>query len=491
MQDKELSDPTKSEIQRLIASGEMKRINVGNNNVFVVGDPGELKKLDQPSQTGVALPPSMNWEQRILESCLHISWDSFQNVRNTYSERILPDIESFNKNGREFEIMRGLYKIEQQLDNIYENLGRDEGGRLAHRHRMQKIQFLRAISREIRDRRWFQIFPRLWDLTWAAEDWSGMTQPLLSYDIGALWLLNCTPERFLVGVRGEVVRRAVDLSQLPSSGVLPISTISQPFFEGLRYISQREADVSPTRIPNPQDVKDIRFPESRGVMEDALAYAYHHPRYDVPDEGAEVYISNPRDVERVVLVVSGNNLLAKTVTSHGDFFTRVNLDSADWYSSENTLLRASGIHQPGPLVDVIAEAYRDLVTGITRQGGTSTRTFGDSAGDRSTRERVTFIPRVEYIRDPDRLPSYSGPRRPPEPHRVGRHKRRGNMTPAHREVIRRYGQEIGVDILDSLPFGYTYVRAHRVPADSEENFDRLPRFIQRRRRAIVEAELRS
>lgn len=146
---------------------------------------------------------------------------------------------------------------------------------------------------------------------------------------------------------------------------------------------------------------------------------------------------------------------------------------------------------------LIALIYRDLVIEreirvVSCDRDTTTRTSRTSSPadiDPSELEQSkpwVYIPRV--VRRVETAPrkTTDNPREI-EPHKVTGYIRRANMTDEHREEIRRFEAETGLEILRFVPEGHTFVRPHISPKADAASLQQLPRFI----RARIQNDLRN
>ena len=94
------------------------------------------------------------WEDLVLESSCHLAWMNYQHNRTSRSvnHRLLPNLEYLGRTGRDYEILRDIYSIEQKMDRLYET---DQNYQLGGNYKTEKTFYLRNLARDIKGRKHF------------------------------------------------------------------------------------------------------------------------------------------------------------------------------------------------------------------------------------------------------------------------------------------------------------------------------------------------
>ena len=438
----------------------------------------------------------MPWEERVLSESVSYSfarWEEFG--------KPLPSINLRNESGREWKILQDLYELQRRCwnrdwDKIDE---KDPAVRLQIATHIQeyysaKSSYLKGLAQEIKKEKRFHLFHQLLSASFkigSMQEVPEIVPPLLALDVDSLYLLICQKNRFLVGTRDGIFWKNVEWSEekLKDNSVIRIAL---PYIFSLDFIGEKELVTVPEKIIHTKDAEKIQLPKPARSTEDLLEEAYYHQRFIVPLDGAEVRFQKAGDLEKMIIIQSGDDLLARVITRFGEGFLVLNIDTLQQLSGPE-LIRGIEL-TPGKesaWINILAEVYHDLVTAMELPwrhyrvlGGSKER----SGVDKPERPQVIYIPRTIRTKEVVRLP-YKGLPRPLTPHRVIGHRRRGNMTEQHREVLMGFEKEYGLSIIANLPAGYTFVRPYVVPAGTSEEFKNLPTFIKRRIQKKLNQEL--
>lgn len=396
-----------------------------------------------------------------------------------------------SRQGREYEIMRDFFKIEQKLivpsgTNIF---GYEE----------QKTRYLKVIAGDIKRKNQYYVLTKVFDTVGdpAEPDFSGEVQFMryvLKMDALALYLLVCEPKRFLVGVKNGVHWKRTFWPSMEWNRFLSIATT---FLANLKHVGKKEADIYPERFVSPNDLQKVNIPKPARSKEDLIEEAFYNQRYILPPEGAEVRLRRGGDIQKVLVVQSGNYLIAKPVLPYGESLLFLDVANAAGFSLPTIM--TSNIEEiesrNSPWLDILAEIYHDLLIAVEKKRQRRKTSVSKEKEDEELeielggRLGIVYIPRVVHIGQPliKERPPYEGPPRPTTPHRVVGHKRKANMTEKHRQELIRFEQRHGIKILENLPVGYTFVRPFIVPVNA--NLAGLPVFIKRRIETRLAEEL--
>jgi hypothetical protein len=403
--------------------------------------------------------------------------------------RPLPSVDMYDLRSPEGSLLRQMYM--QDEDILLRN-----DARSIDRQQNRKSRFYRTLADEIQAKKDFQVIPRLMDYiaSGALGERRSIAGSVMQLGVTALYLSLCEPDRFLVGVKDKAaVRKKIWIpDEKPQYGTNIVPT-AYVYMDLLDKIGRREVEIAPEMPFHPNNSQRIVFPDFEKPIEQSLEEAYFNPRYIVDPEGSEVRFRRAGDLTRMILMESGNTLLAKIVTSYGDAAAFINLEDASFGGVDRGYTKNPANFNPR-FAKLVADTYKDLVTAeeVTKLGrglkAPGSDIFIPWSKGVVEQPQVIYIPRKHIVNQTkvppngdDRVP-YTGPPRM-RPHRVTSHKRRANMTDKHKDVLYEFERKHGLKkgrIVDNLPAGYTFVRAHFSPAESGEYVQFYPIYIKRR-----------
>jgi len=343
----------------------------------------------------------------------------------------------------------------------------------------KRNKFFSTLAAEIRSNQRYYLLEKLLIIHSNNDDNLPVTaRALLTNDLTTLHLMIGREDRMLVGIKDGAYWKKIEWPNMDeySGGLMDISIA---YLFTAPDIGRRELQFVPEKPLTTDDLEKLRIPTPVQSIEESLEQAYYGQRYIVPPEGAEVRFNKAGDLEKLTLLQSRNNVLAKIETPNGETFSVIDLQNASEAS-----------HIPGNFGAILAEVYRDMVTAEFIHAHRTRRldNLYTPSEDDEEKVQVTYIPRKVKIReDGDFRPKYEGPSRPVKPHRVSGHRRHVPMSEKHRQELQKFEEETGISVLENLPAGYTFVRPHVVPAG--ERLNELPIFIKKRIETRLKEEL--
>lgn len=394
----------------------------------------------------------------------------------------LPPLQLGNvSSSKNLNILTDFYRTEQQFVKGDVNL-------------TKRALYYSGTAREIRNKKQFPVIGSLHqELRRLRPRIDPLLNDILLYGIYAIYLMACDPDRFLVGLKDGVHWKKANIAVNPLGEEPAIFNMATHYLPMLSRIGKRELTVVPDSLIHPNNLlaRRVRLSASHLAIEEILEDAYFQQRYLVPHTGAEVRFRKAGDLARMEVIKSGNELLAKLMTSYGEEQVILDLNEASYVVPDRQLLKAG---QQSSWATSVAETYHDLVTAeeisITRykrlrakRDEVKYHELTDLSGDMDD-PQIIYIPRQvrikEYI---DPRPPYDGPPRPMKPHVVTNYFRSVNMTPKHRDEILKLEREWGLaagEIVNNVPAGKTWVRPHFSPRGSEAIMKVGPIFIKRK-----------
>lgn len=378
---------------------------------------------------------------------------------------------------RDLSILSRLYRFQEQEKDGDVNIANFFG-------------FLSGIGKEIRSKKQYPLIESLHrTIQKLKPTLDPIPHDLMRLSLFGLYLMVCDPNRFLVGLKDGVHWKNANIAAFPDGSSPTSMNLATHYVPMLSRIGKRELVTVPTSIIHPTNMymRNVQLPEVGPPVDDFLENAYLHQRYLVPPEGAEVRYKRAGDLSRMFVVKSGDNLIARVVTSWGDEQVIINLENASFIIPDRSLLQDG---DQSAWATIVAETYHDLVTCEEVPTGKSRGPRGSSVtldGDNDwnlEEPQVIYIPRQAVKKTAeDFRPKYDGPPRPIKPHLVTNHFRATNMTLQHRNAILELEREWGLsegEIANNVPAGMTWVRPHFSPKGSEVIMQTSPIFIKRR-----------
>lgn len=417
-----------------------------------------------------------SWEEGVLyESCLY----ACEVLESKLREFSFPPLDFEEKRSRERKILSDFYNLERRLEEHRGQLIPPPGDYVA-----QKTPYLKELAKEIREKRRFYLVNNVCNLSRSITDIPELSKTLLNLDALALYLLICQPNRFLVGLKGSVFWKNIQWPPPVNGEGMLLFDGAISYINNLMNIGGRELITVPERIIHPDLLKSIRVPRPARTIDELLEDAYYRQRYIVPLEGAEVRFRRAGDLQKMIIVQTGKMVFAKAVVHQGEAFVWINIDTAEGGGIDDYFPESFDRKTDESLwATILSEVYHDLVTAIEKprkkgrgKGGLGGLDDGIEIGGRFG---IIYIPRVVRVGEKP-LPPYEGPPRPVTPHRVIGYRKRGNLSENHRRELLKFEGKYGISILNNLPGGYTFIRPHISPKDSEINLEDLPTFIKRR-----------
>src|SRR3989344_360925 len=353
---------------------------------------------------------------------------------------------------------------------------------------VRKSLLFASLGREVRNTRQYPLIGSIYkELKRIRPNLASSMNDFMLSGIRTLFLLACEPNRFLVGLKGGVHWKKVNIASPPDGTNPAILNLASHYLGMLERVGKRELETVPESLVHPDDFSRIHFKATQLPLDKILEDAYFRQRYFVPPEGADVRFRRFGDLARIFAVQSGDEFIAKVSTSYGDETVLIDLQEASYVSPDIKLLKPG---EKSPWVGIVAETYHDLVTAeeiystrSRRRVSLDSNSYGFGDWDLNN-PQVIYIPRkrkITLIEDP--RPRYDGPPRPIKPHRVTNHLRDTNMTLRHRDEIYDIEREWGLaegEIVDNIPAGKTWVRPHFSPSGSEAVLKVGPIFLKRR-----------
>lgn len=372
------------------------------------------------------------------------------------------------------EILEDLSPIDTQMYNNNE----------LHWSPGARFDVLARAGRQIRQQKDYKAIFQFGSIITAARE-SGNLSPstaaVLNVDLATLYLLACYPDKFLVGIKDGEQWKNVKLPENYIDRLEQSLHLASQYLTNIGAIGRREVVLIPDKPISPHE--SINLPRPARSVEELLEDAYFKQRYIVPPEGAEIRFRKAGDLQKMLLMHSGDKILARIITTRGDALVTLDNNTANWTSPDSNL---PNIPKESIWVNILAEVYHDMVTADE----VSTTMFKKLKQPHSKNKEeffleetleVVYIPRKVKVGEntEPRLP-YNGTPRPIRPHRVTGHLRTANMTAAQRLNILSLEEELGIHILRFVPAGKTFVRPHVSPSEAREKFSTLPIFIKRR-----------
>ena len=427
----------------------------------------------------------LEWERLVITD-LDIYLDALF-IATPHYKNLTPDIKSvlFRKYSEaarkpEFRILADIADLEAQRFNQLNNQYTSDKTR-------SRDLFLIHTASEIRRKRSFTTLQNLLLLNEAFRSKSEPLSIMWTSHLTALYLMACDPDKFLVGTKGGEYWKKIEipLEKIPHTNIQVASllTLASNLLITAHHIGREELPLVPSRLIHPNNVMKVEIPDTQTTIAEYLEDAYFRQRYNIPIGGAEVKFQNAGDIEHALVVDSGHFIYSKVTARQGQCFVAINkIDGStisSYYAAGQGDLRWSSI---------VAETYHDLVTAEELP----TRAYRPMKGPREvnpdTSKELAEGPRVIYIQrrlhEDSELQEprivYTGRRRPPRPHVVSSgYTRRGNMTEKHKETLRLWQEETGIQV-PLIPEGHTWVRPYFVPANAEQYLGELPLFIKKR-----------
>lgn len=417
------------------------------------------------------------WEGMVLTSQVEASdLMKKQAIREMGRARALPplgwgDVSRHRTRG----ILSRMYQFEQEESPALHDIGRKGG-------------YYSGLGRDIRRKRDYSLIRELYDEVNRLKDVIGdVPHDLMIYGIYSLYGMVCDPGRFLVGLKEGVYWKDVNIATRSDGSGPAILNLASHYVPMLKWIGKRELPTVPESLIHPEEFGKVRMPSSPSPVDHWLEDAYFHQQYLVPPEGAEVRFRRARDLNQMIMVKSGNNILARVITSYGDEQVIVNLEDASFIVPDRQFLPKDS---QSPWAMMVAETYHDLV--IAEEVSAKSHRRLREKPDKSEEEieqwnledpQVIYIPRQMSKSGLDPRPKYDGPPRPVKPHLVTNHFRTANMTDRHRDEILDLEKEWGLssgEIANHIPGGKTWVRPHFSPSGAEVIMRVGPIFIKRK-----------
>lgn len=302
----------------------------------------------------------------------------------------------------------------------------------------------------------------------------------------------CEPNRFLVGSRNGFHWKDVEIES--DNGILQfiqLSTAYLPLFsDGI--IGNEELTVVPrTQIPasymRMENRKCVYTPGVQTTIPENLEDAFYRQRYVLPREGAEVFLPGRGDVTSMYMIQRGNTVLSRVDTRLGQTWVQLDLNTATWFEPSHVINQApiDAMSTSYRVALLAADVYHDLVTAeeitVSNSSPRELQRMEDRqphGEDGSERPYIYIARRIKRSQDRTPREPLIGESRPIRPHSVTGHWREANMTPQHRERLRVWQEETGVELPERT--GFTFVRPHFVPAEPGQMINQLPLFIKRR-----------
>ena len=419
-----------------------------------------------------------SWHDEIVRINCHVSHEIDTNQGRV---GMLPPDFIANRSP-EYELLRRLWKLETVIPAPNNASGFDP--RAVDRYRIQKSQVFKTIANQMDRSRQYRLLLRAMNVLQKRRLDLPTTSHLIA-DISALYTI--LGERgFVVGVKDVPHKKRIDLPEPRSLWAIRYCNVYMAVAE---LIGEKELPVVPIKPLHPEEIGKLKKPASKESIDDILKRAYYGQKYLVPLGGAEIFVKNSGDVEKLFLLQSGTKVFARLFFNKGEALVWIDTEDADWFSSLDMTERAmSGVSSKEPRsvwAEFVAEVYHDLVTAVElpveRQ---KALTYGSQKEiKRGLKNRPTiYIPRVVKVGNKQSelaRPEYQGPKRSAVPHDVPAHPRKRPMTERHRQVLLAWFAERDIP-MPHIAEGYTYVRPHVSPSATPEEVRSLPKFIRRR-----------
>lgn len=414
------------------------------------------------------------WERAVLfEACI-----TPIQILSSEPDFSFPQITLNGLPGKAMDTLHELYEIERMLVDQQLDPSQPPQDYIDVKH-----SFFQNLSREIKKGGIQYLLGNLVDAL--EQNWEYLpdtARKILNVDVTCLYLFVGSYDRFLVGIKDGVHWKKVRWPSANDGQGTIILESAYPFIGNLRLIGRRELIVVPENFIHPERLHTLNIPKPARATAELMESAYYNQRYTFPLEGAEVRLRKCGDIDSMVVIQSKRNIFAKARTPYGEAIIRLNLDTLGWFGPDSYQYRPDGMEVEGdPLwVNVLAEVYHDLVIAVEKPKGRESKKKASAEEGVELKGRLgaVYIPRILRVGERrDRSP-YDGPPRPVSPHKVGGHKRRGNMTEKQRLAVMEFEKKYDIEILKNLPGGHTYVKPFVVPTGV--NLDGLPVFIKKK-----------
>lgn len=402
--------------------------------------------------------------------------------RLTANGQPMPIIDFQVKNGTVNRMIQDMYSLERRLDDT-------PSGELPTDYTRRRNILFGQMAKDIKAKRQYGVLSQMIEAV-GNTDIPTSLKALFYTDITTLYLMVCEPPRFLVGTKGGDYWKEIDTS-LGGQGIQSanLQDFALPYMTHMHLIGRRELVTVPKNVMFLDSIKNVTLPFPSSTVGDSLEDAYYRQRYIVPPEGAQIRFRNSGDLESLVLVQSGDNLLSKVATKRGEGFVWISLEEAKDLAPDSHPGLQDPVSPKGSWSRIVADSYRDLVTATEvsvtahRRVKTATPNTGPheyQIVDPGDEPQMIYIPRIVKLGQPNepRLP-YDGEPRPIKPHKVSGYRRKGQMTEKHEEDLRIWTEQTGIRV-PNIPDGFTWVRPYITPKGIELAFKDLPQFIKRR-----------
>lgn len=384
-----------------------------------------------------------------------------------------------------FPSFQGILKILSEMYDLdrrtYDGLIRSGFSNAAIRSSVnQRANYYKNLAREIREKRRYYLFTNLSSVALdGTKNAPEFCQDMLLNDIATLHLMVSSPDRLLVGIKDGIYWKRIEWPRREGF-TTPLLYTSAFFCGTLPLIGENELITVPEKPLTHDDGRELTLPKPSETIEDLLEKAYYGQRFIIPLQGAEVRFRKAGDLEKMIIIQSGDYISARVITTRGDTFVSLNINTG----SETS-------HISGLFGAILAEVYRDMVTAIElpmNRFKTLKHLKTDVTTELREKPQVIYIPRIVRVKEREEIrPRYEGPSRPVTPHPVTGHRRKANMTEEQRQEIIKFERMYQLEVFKFLPLGFTFVKPHFVPADAD--IASIPVFIKRRIQTRLQEQL--
>lgn len=427
--------------------------------------------------------PRHQWESLAVLQSTGSTNSAFKNSGVTGAD--VPSYEFTGKSqGRAHRILREIFELDKAVNIDPENPDK--------RIHQRKQAYFSSLVRDMRRRNDYGLILDLIHAINADNYPDRLTNISQVLGTAAIYLMACEPTKFIVGARDGIHWKTVHIPVVDGDIYsIPINYLANVYVSHLEDISRRELKAVPSRLIHPKVLHEVIFPESSDDIDATLEDAYYRQKYILSPGGAEINFRNAGDVTHAYMMQRGELVFTRFGTPKGEGWSVLNLNDGSYLDSYEMAIGEEGSRiERGyhPWASLAVETYHDLVTLEVRERGIEAveleaqKSASIETADKNARQKpyVIYIPRRTHDAQPNesRRP-YEGKRRPPRPHPVVGHSRKGNMTEKHRQDLKAWQEKTGIPI-PSIDPGFTWVRPFFVPAGIEEELVELPTFIKNR-----------
>ena len=346
----------------------------------------------------------------------------------------------------------------------------------------QHREMIRDLAERIREKRTYYFFL---DALRAVEKRFNLPFPLNIYELKEIpprttiasflmtelllvWALMEKDGRLLICVRNGFQRKHFSLPEDPYYRRKAITAIGHHVLAALPFITPEHLDLIPDKFGPLHEIdSSIQLPIFGRTIEEVLADARARQRYVVGSEGQLVrWKKRAYDLKEMLVKAIDGVVVTKALTSAGETLAFLDLETARGLDFV--------IHQEGPqnpLALALSAAYHKLVTvkevRARRETNLEIPTVKAEAEKPELVEEgptVIYIPRTIVVEragiGKTRAVLSRWPIHHESPIDHARHLKRGEMSAEQRQRVEEFERERGVNVLDWLPPGWTYVLPH-------------------------------